>query len=163
MLFRNALEEDLPAITSIYNHEIINSTATFDEKEKKLQERKIWFKEHQKSPYMLLVAEQNGKIAGYASLSAYGSKDAFSCTAELSVYVDKDARRLGIGEQLIKEVIKRAKNEGKLHLLISLITSSNQASIALHKKIGFTFCGRINEIARKFGQFQGIDIYTLIL
>ena len=163
MLLRDALESDLPAITNIYNYEIANNTATFDENEKTLQERKIWFEEHQKRPYLLPVAELQGKISGYASLSAYGSKDAFSCTAELSVYVDKEVRGHGIGELLVREVISRAKTNGGLHLIISLITSSNKASIALHKKTGFKFCGRIDEIARKFGQFQGVDFYTLTL
>lgn len=161
MKIRLASSADLADLTAIYNYEIKFGTATFDTREKKLSERKLWLAEHNCNHHPLLVAEENGRLAGYASLSAYGAKDAFATTAELSVYVDPDHRGRGIGRSLIEALIKESHRDGFLKLLISVITSGNERSIALHKDLGFIYRGSIPGIACKFGQNLGIDIYTL--
>lgn len=161
MNIRIAEPSDLAALTAIYNYEIKFGTATFDTVVKNVEERRSWFDVHNRDHHPLLVAEDQGKILGYASLSAYGSKDAFATSAELSVYVDPLNRGKGIGKALMQSIIKVARNDEKLKLIISVITSGNDASIALHRYFEFTFRGSIPGIAYKFGKELGVDFYTL--
>ena len=163
MKIRIADLSDLAALTAIYNYEIKFGTATFDTVEKNENERLAWMSAHNRDHHPLLVAEENASILGYASLSPYGSKDAFATTAELSVYVHPNHRGQGVGKCLTKAIISHARSDGFLKLLISLITSGNDASIALHRSLGFTFRGSIPAIAYKFGKELGVEFYTLDL
>src|SRR5688572_7161576 len=78
---------DVPAIKDIYNHYVTASTATFDLQEQSLDERLIWFEEHQLLGYPMVVAEIGGKLVGWGSLSRYHSRCAYSQTVEASWYV----------------------------------------------------------------------------
>ena len=82
---RDAIISDLPAILNIYNYAIKNLAASFDIEEKTLEEREVWFREHQ-GQYPLLVAELDGKVAGYCCLSKFRDKAAYSRCSELSIY-----------------------------------------------------------------------------
>ncbi|MDY6321992.1 MAG: N-acetyltransferase family protein [Succinivibrio sp.] len=163
MLIRKTQESDLPAITEIYNAEILNGTATFDCAPKSLDDRLKWLHEHNRGNHPLLTAlsDDGSQVLGYASLSPYGTKDAFTSTVELSVYVSPKARRSGTAFELIKALISKVQGDGVTHLIISVITSGNEASVKLHQKLGFAFCGTIPEIARKFGVYLSVDIYVL--
>ncbi len=162
MKIRQAVPQDLPKLTEIYNYEVLNGTATFDMTPKTVAERQEWFNAHNHDAHPLIVSvDDDGLVIGYASLSGYGTKDAFKTTAELSVYVDQNHRGAGIGRALMEALLELAKNEGELHLIISVITSGNEASCSLHRALGFKYQGCIPEIAQKFEQFLGVDFYTL--
>ncbi len=160
---RAAVQEDLSAIAAIYNDEVKNGTATFDIRPKPLSEWEFWFSRHNKNNHPLIVIEPGGKVAGYASLSPYRDKEAYAETTELSVYIAKDFRRKGFASALLSELIRQAKNDPRTHLIVSVITGGNEASIRLHEKFGFTFCGTIHEAGKKFGKFLSIDNYELIV
>ena len=145
-LIRPAQQQDLPALLAIYNHEILNGVATFDLQPKSLAERQSWFDEHNKNNHPLLVAEQDGEVLGYASLSRYAEKAAYNSTVELSVYIAPSARRQGIASQLMLAVIDLAKKDNATHLIVSLITGTNQASISLHQKFGFNKVGTLHQV-----------------
>ena len=134
-LIRPAQQQDLPALLAIYNHEILNGVATFDLQPKSLAERQSWFDEYNKNNHPLLVAEQDGAVLGYASLSRYAEKAAYNSTVELSVYIAPSARRQGIASQLMLAVIDLAKKDNATHLIVSLITGTNQASISLLRNL----------------------------
>ena len=104
-----------------------------------------------------------GRIAGYATLSSYRTKEAYASTVELSVYIAPDFRRRGVASRLMEEILKLAREDERTHLVVSVITSGNEASAALHNKFGFTFAGNIPEAGVKFGEYQGIDQYYLIV
>lgn len=104
-----------------------------------------------------------GRIAGYATLSSYRTKEAYASTVELSVYIAPDFRRRGVASLLMEEILKLAREDERTHLVVSVITSGNEASAALHNKFGFTFAGNIPEAGVKFGEYQGIDQYYLIV
>ncbi len=162
MKIRQAELQDLEILTKIYNYEVENGTATFDMTPKSVEERKEWFNAHNHDAHPLIVAVgDDSLVTGYASLSSYGAKDAFKTTAELSIYVHQNHRGKGIGRALAQEILARASKEGKLHLIISVITSGNEASCALHRTLGFEYQGSIPEIAQKFGKYLGVDFYTL--
>ena len=162
-LIRPAQQQDLPALLAIYNHEILNGVATFDLQPKSLAERQSWFDEHNKNNHPLLVAEQDGEVLGYASLSRYAEKAAYNSTVELSVYIAPSARRQGIASQLMLAVIDLAKKDNATHLIVSLITGTNQASISLHRKFGFNKVGTLHQVGYKHQQFLDVHIYELFV
>lgn len=163
MLIRKAVPEDLPALLEIYNYEVTNGTATFDLTPQTLEQRKIWFDVHNVDNHPLYVADCDGAAVGYVSLSAYREKEAYKSTVELSVYVHRDYRRLGIASELMAFILDEARRDESIHTVVSVITSGNAASAKLHEKFGFTFCGSVKEVGVKFGRYLDIDNYYLIV
>lgn len=163
MKIRPARENDLPALLDIYNGEVELGEATLDLNPRTLDEWREWFLAHQTDAHFILVAEESGKPVGYASLSEYRKKEAYSSTAELSVYIDRDYRRRGAASALMEAVLEKARGCGKLHNVVSVITSGNEASERLHAKFGFTICGTLHEVGFKHGKYRDIDNFELIL
>jgi phosphinothricin acetyltransferase len=159
---RGAEVGDAESITEIYNDEILHGTATFDTDPKTVNDRIVWLDEHT-SPYFVLVAEIDGKVVGFCSLSSYRPRKAFDITAELSLYIAKAYRGLGIGTKLMQATLTRAKQEGKLYSILSLITSTNTVSVALHNRFGFTLCGTIPNVGYKFSTYLSLSYYQYIL
>lgn len=153
MVIRKAEESDLPALTDIYNYEVLHGTATFDTEPWTEQERAEWLHAHNVGCHPLFVAEYDGRTAAYASLSAYRPKDAYAGTAELSVYVDPAFRRRGIGRVLMAHTINWARECPDIHTVVSVITGGNEASIRLHREFGFLECGTLREVGKKFGRY----------
>ena len=154
---RKAIYTDVPAITGIYNEAILTTTATFDTEPKTTAAQRKWFKAHgPKNP--ILVAVEGGKIIGWASLSAYSDRCAYSGTAELSVYVKEKFRNRGIGRKLMQAVLEEGKKAG-LHTIISRIAGGNDVSIHLHRQFDFADTGVMKEVGNKFGQL--LDVYLM--
>ena len=76
-------------------------------------QRQVWFDAHNVENHPLYVAEQNGVVAGYASLSAYREKEAFASTVELSIYVAPECRRQGVATALMKFILQKAREDGE--------------------------------------------------
>jgi len=149
-IIRNATLDDLESITDIYNKAILKTVATFDTELKSYEEQKKWFEEHgPKNP--IIVAEEDGEVVGFASLSKYSTRCAYSDTAELSLYVKEEHQRKGIGKKLMKSIVDEGTKSG-LHAIISRITDGNKVSIKLHKEVGFEHIGNMKEVGFKFGK-----------
>ena len=154
---RKATLNDLKEITDIYNEAILKTVATFDTEIKSLDEQKIWFDTHgAKNP--ILVAEQNEIVIGWASLSQWSDRCAYSDTAEISLYVKSKYQGKGIGKKLIVSILKEGKKVG-LHAIIARITQGNKLSVRLHKKFGFKQIGVMKEVGQKFG--KRLDVYLM--
>jgi L-amino acid N-acyltransferase YncA len=158
---RKATIEDVPDILKIYNHAVLHTTATFDLKEKTLEEMKVWFQKYN-DRYPLIVATIDGKIAGYCSLSPFREKEAYRQTAEISVYVHEEARGKGIARKLIQTIIELGK-QADHHVIVAGITAGNDVSVHLHESFGFTFIGCFREVGYKFDQWQDVLFYQLTL
>lgn len=161
MNIRKAEERDLQALLDIYNYEVLQGTATFDYTPKTIEQQQQWLLAHNVGNHPLIVAEEAGSVMGYASLSSYREKEAYRATVELSVYVAPGFRRRGVATALMTEILRMAREDPDIHVVVSVITSGNQVSCRLHEKFGFTFCGRIPEAGIKFGQYLSIDNYSL--
>lgn len=160
-MIRRAEKRDIQALMDIYNDAILHTTATFDTETKDIENRTAWFLEHAE-PYILYVYEDAGCIAGYASLSRYRDRRAFDPAVELSVYIQKEYRGQGIGSRLMQEVLAYAGQCDKIETVISLITGENAASIHLHEKFGFSYCGQIQNAGVKFGKKLSLNAYQII-
>ncbi|WP_394524781.1 GNAT family N-acetyltransferase [Lacrimispora sp. JR3] len=163
MIIRTAEEKDVPQLLDIYNYEVEHGCATFDLTPKTMEEWMGWFYEHNVDNHPLIVAEEDGKAVGYASLSAYRPKEAYKTTVELSIYVDKDYRRKGIAGKLASNIIDMARKRDDIHTVISVITGGNEASCLLHEHLGFLYCGTMKEMGMKFGKMLDIINYQLMV
>jgi phosphinothricin acetyltransferase len=154
---RNAKLHDLNAITEIYNEAITKTVATFDTELKTYEDQKQWFTDHGlKNP--ILVAEQDGFIVGWASLSRWSDRCAYSDTAEVSLYVREEHQGLGIGKRLMERIIEEGEKTG-LHTVIARVTEGNESSIHLHESVGFTYIGIMKEVGQKFG--KRLDVHLM--
>ena len=158
---RSATLGDLPAITDIYNEAILTTTATFDTETKTLEQQRAWFAEHSER-YPIVVAEVEGEVRGWASVSPWSDRCAYSFTAEESVYVAEHARGKGIGRLLLAAAIELACGAG-LHTLIARIADGNPASFRLHESLGFEKVGIMREVGRKFGKLLDVHILQIML
>jgi len=109
-LVRRAVLDDLGAITEIYNEAVLRTVATFDVVPKTVEEQRPWFMSHG-SRHHILVAEEDGGVMGWASLSKWSDRCAYSDTAEISIYVEEH-RGKGIGKRLMKEILDQGQKCG---------------------------------------------------
>ena len=163
MEIRKARREDLRELLDIYNYEVLNGVATFDLNPKSMEEWEKWYMAHNVGNHPLIVAVYNGHVAGYASLSSYREKEAYRSTVELSVYVSPVYRRRGVAAALMKEILELARQDESIHMVVSVITSGNEASEKLHRRFGFSFCGTIHDMGFKMGEYRSIDNYELMV
>jgi len=157
LTIRQATLQDLDAITEIYNQAILNTVATFDTNPKTLEEQKSWFAKHGPK-YSILVAQQDDIVVGWASLSMWSDRCAYSNTAEISLYVREEHRGKGIGRKLSEATIQAGQNAG-LHTIIARITEGNKISIRMVESLGFEHIGIMKEVGQKFGKL--LDVYLM--
>ncbi len=148
---RLAALADLPAINAIYNHSVLYSTATYQTEPSTDAERAAWFAAHGDN-HPVIVAEIDGTVVGWGSLSPFHPRAAFARTVENSVYIHKDFHRRGVGKAILVELLKRAKDLGH-HRVIAAISGDQEPSLALHESLGFTERGRLTEVGCKFGRW----------
>ena len=101
-----------------------SSAATFDLEEQTFEQRRLWFKERGER-YPLIVAELEGTVIGYCSLSRFRDKPAYWITAESSVYVDGPQQGRGIGRVFMEEILRQA-SKISYHAVIAGIAGDNE-------------------------------------
>ncbi|WLV24937.1 N-acetyltransferase family protein [Aciduricibacillus chroicocephali] len=159
-MIRNAVEQDLSEILTIYNDAILNTTAVYHYDEKTIEERKSWFAGKMANQEPVLVYEELGKVFGFATYGTFRPWPAFKYAIEHSIYVSSTGKGKGIGSQLLKELIDIASERG-IKTMVAGIDTSNPASIALHEKFGFTHSGTIQNAGYKFGRWLDLAFYQL--
>jgi len=161
VIIRTANIKDISSIQEIYNEAIRNTNATFDTKEKSIDEIKDWFNSHGlKNP--IIIAKEKDNIIGWASLNKYDEKKAYSDTTELSLYVKSDFQSKGIGKKLMENILSEGKKAG-VHVVLARVTAGNKISSHLHKSFGFEKIGTLKEVGKKFGKILNVHIYEKIL
>lgn len=162
---RRARLTDAEDIRAIYNREVTESTSVFDMIPRTADQQRQWLAERE-GAYAALVATQEGpdgpEIVGFASLSPYRSRPAYSTTVENSIYVRRDRHRQGIGRALLSELLELARAHG-FHAVIARVVDANAGSIALHRACGFTVVGTEREVGRKFGRWLDVVVLQRLL
>jgi phosphinothricin acetyltransferase len=161
VLARLATIADAEAIRSIYNVEVTGSTVTFDLVPRTLEDQRAWLSARS-GAHAVLVAEDAGAVVGFASLSPYRDRPAYSTTVEDSVYVHREQQGRGIGRLLLTDLLAVATNHG-FHAVMARIVGGHDASIALHRACGFEFVGTEREVGRKFGRWLDVDLMQKLL
>jgi len=151
---RLAERRDAEAIRAIYNLEVAESTVTFDLVPRTLDEQVDWINAHS-GAHPAVVADEDGEVVGFGSLSPFKERPAYSPTVEDSVYVRRDRRGQGIGRLLLDEVLGLAVDHG-FHSVMARIVGGHEASIALHVACAFELIGTEREVGRKFGRWLDV-------
>ncbi len=158
---RPAALGDAAAVAAIYNDAVEKTTATFDTQPRSLEAQEKWLRDHgQRWP--VLVAEQAGEVAGWASLSRWSERCAYDDTAEDSVYIAQAARGRGLGKALLDALLQAGRRSG-FHTVLARIADGNPASVRLHESFGFKTIGVMKEVGFKFGRRIDVSILQLML
>lgn len=148
-----ATDDDLPGIVEIFNYTAANSAANFASRPASVAERRDWFEQFSSTgPYRLLVARRGNLVLGYASSQRYRGHEAFRETVEVSIALHVSCRRQGVGTSLYRALFDCLARE-PVHVVLAGIALPNDASVALHRKFGFTEVGTFREYAVKNGQY----------
>jgi L-amino acid N-acyltransferase YncA len=147
MIIRDAAEVDLPAIIEIYNAATATRLSTARFGRVTVEERLPWFRAHSPDEFPLWVAEVDGLIAGWLSFHEFIRRPAYRGAVEISIYVNEQLRRRGIGRALLAKAIAHAP---RLHArtLIGYVLGHNEASLALFEQAGFERWGCLPRIAK---------------
>lgn len=159
---RDAVAADLPAMLEIYNDAILTSTSSWDYDPWTAGQHADWYAHKVEQGLPLLVAVAGSELLGYATYGEFRAKIGYAATSEHSVYVRDSARGHGVGLQLMKALIERARQSG-VHALIAGIAGENEASLALHARLGFVEVGRLPEVGRKFDRWLDLVLMQLTL
>jgi phosphinothricin acetyltransferase len=158
---RLARPDDAEAIRQIYNHEVTTSTVTFDLVPRSLSDQLEWL-EARSGAHAVIVADDDGEVIGFASLSPFRDRAAYNSTVENSVYVRPDRQGTGVGAALLTELVALASQHG-FHSVIARIVGGHDASIGLHKRLGFDEVGTEREVGRKFGRWLDVVVMQKLL
>jgi L-amino acid N-acyltransferase len=159
---RPAGEPDLPDILRIYNHAIEHTTAVFEYRPHTIEMRREWFRAKQAGALPVLAAVEADAVVGFASYGPFRAWPAYKYSVELSVYVDPQARRRGIGTGLVRGILDHARAQD-LHVVMAGITSDNAVSLRLHERLGFVEVAHIREVGYKFGRWLDLKLLQIVL
>ena len=160
---RLATEADLPAINAIYNREILEGVATWDTEPWSPEQRLEWFREHTRPGAVALVADlPDDPLAGFGYLSFYKARLGYRFTREDTLYVRPELHRRGIGRALLAALLDDARGLG-VHAVLARIEATNEASIALHRALGFEVVGHERESGHKFGEWRSLVQMQIVL
>ncbi|WP_424935368.1 MULTISPECIES: N-acetyltransferase family protein [Bacteria] len=154
---RDVVPDDLAAISAIYNHYVRESVVTFDEEEGTPED---WAVKHAGLgeaglPFLVAADAVSGRVLGYALVQPWRVKSAYRFTVEDSIYLSADAAGRGIGRVLLGALLEACAAAG-LRQVIAVITAGGaEASIALHRRLGFVETGRLHDVGVKFGRPLG--------
>lgn len=158
---RTATENDAQALLDIYAPYIQNTAITYEYEVPSLQQFQSRITHTlQKFPYF--VAESNGTILGYAYASDYGERAAYAWTAEVSIYIAQNSRKMGIGKKLYA-ALERALQKQNIITLIACVAYTerqdehlNKNSLEFHKHMGYEVTGKLNHCGYKFHKWYDI-------
>ena len=159
---RPATEADLEAITVIYNREVEGTTNTLDTEPRDERLRRTWFGSHEAAAYPLLVAELDGLVAGWASLSPWSQRGGYARTVEASVFVAEGCRERGVGRELLVALIDAAR-QARHRVILARVESTNEGSRRLARSLGFASVGVMHQVGEKFGRVLDVELFELLL
>lgn len=157
MLIRAARESDFDAIAFLLNHYIrataihfgvdpVTSAALCED----------WSSHRDRYPF--LVAEIEGRFAGFSKASAFRERAAYAWTTESTVYVARGMERRGVGKALYQRLFTFLRAQG-FQTVLAGITLPNEASVLLHESIGFAKVGHVARAGWKFDRFHDVGFW----
>jgi L-amino acid N-acyltransferase YncA len=152
MQIRDAIQADFDEITAIYNEVLTNSTAIYSDRPTTSEERIAWWRMRQEQGYPVLVARDDGSIAGFGTFGDFRPWPGYRFTVEGTIHIPSSARGQGVGTELLQALIVRAGTLGK-HMMIAGVDSENTASLRFLERFGFERVGHLREVGYKFDRF----------
>jgi phosphinothricin acetyltransferase len=155
VLVRLAKPADAAAIAAIYRPYVEGSRISFEESAPDVGE----IERRMASPvHPWLVAEEDGRVLGYASSSPYHRRPAYRWTVETSIYLAAEAQGRGLGKRLLSSLIELLTKQGYV-TAIAAIALPNATSVALHEQLGFSPAGTYRGVGFKLGQWTDVSLW----
>lgn len=161
-LIRPATSGDAEAIARIYGHYTVNTSISFEEEVVSSTDMAQRIQEVLSSSLPWLVADQGQQAVGYAFASKWKGRCAYRYSVETSVYLDPAFTGRGIGSQLY-EALLAALRQRSIHVVIGGIALPNEASVALHERLGFSKVAHFREVGYKFGHWIDVGYWQRAL
>ena len=153
LVVRDATEADVPAMNAIYNEYIVDSHVSFDTEAWTDAERLAWFRSRIGSGYPVLVAVLDGAVIGTSWSGPWRDKAAYRGSVETTVVLGPGESGAGAGSLLYRRLHEELRERG-FHTAIGVIALPNDASIALHAKLGYERVGVLHDVGFKDGRFH---------
>lgn len=160
-MLRSATPDDAAQIAEIYNHYVLSTTISFEEQPVAADEMRTRIATVTATlPW--LVIERAGRVVGYAYATPWRARSAYRFSVETTVYVAPDCARQGIGQQLYQAVIAGLR-ERQIQVVLGGIAQPNEASVALHERLGFEKVAHFKRVGRKFERWVDVGYWELQL
>ena len=163
-MIRNVVPEDASVIAKIYNHYIEQTIITFETELIDAAEilRRIEATLASGFPWIVKLDDE-GEVVGYAYADFWRKRIAYRASVESAVYMNHQCTGNGWGKELYEELLKRLQEAGNVHVVIGVISVPNDASVGLHRKLGFEDGGFYREVGRKFDRWIDVQMLQLKL
>lgn len=162
---RPVREKDAPRIAEIYNHYVLHTTSSFETQMVDCREMENRIARFASAWPYFVATDAGGHVVGYCYAHQWKERAAYSHTLETTVYVDHIHRGRGIGTMLMRRLIDTLTADRKtdVKVLIACVTAENEASISMHRRLGFLPVSHFRSVGCKFGRWLDvIDLqYTL--
>ncbi|NIM01921.1 MAG: GNAT family N-acetyltransferase [Acidobacteria bacterium] len=156
---RHGQASDLDAISRIYDHYVATTHVTFDLEPPGAERRRAWFEQFSTAGrFQLYVASGGGEVLGFACSTPFKERAAYDISVETTVYLDPDAVARGLGQRLMATLVEALERAG-VHRAYAGVALPNDASEALHGKLGFRRVGVLSEVGRKFDRYWDVAWY----
>jgi phosphinothricin acetyltransferase len=158
---RSVEDADWPAIADLTNHYIEHTAVHFGyEPVTPTELRDLWWPKRDLYPF--LVAADGARFLGYAKAGLWRERAAYKWTAEVGIYVARDAQRTGVGTRLYQALIDECRERG-FHSLVGGITLPNEPSVRLHERVGFVKVAHFAHAGFKFGAWHDVGFWQVML
>lgn len=162
---RAATDDDVEAITSIYNATLETTTHEWTDTLHTVDEVRAWLRGRQAEGWPALVAVDDGEVVGWATYGDFRDSvrwPGYRFTVEHSIHVREDHWRTGVGRGLLAALEEHARAADK-HVMVAGVDSENVGSIRFHERLGFVEVARMPEIGQKFGRRLDLVLLQRIL
>ena len=155
---RFAKPEDAKELLKIYAYYVTDTAISFETEVPSEEEFKLRIEEVLKS-YPFIVACKDDEILGYAYLHSFVGRKAYELSAETTIYLNPDKKKMGIGKKLysVLEDIAKAQNITNIYSCIGYVDKEdeylNNNSVQFHEHIGFRMVGKFENCGHKFGRW----------
>lgn len=156
ILLRDARDDDMEAVQAIYAHHVLNGFGSFEEEPPSLDDMAARWSAVLAAGLPWLVAEIDGRIAGYAYAGPFRPRAAYRFAVEDSVYIAPDFTRRGVGQALLADLIARCEAGPWRQMLAVIGDSGNHGSVGLHRALGFSPVGTFASVGFKFGRWVDV-------
>jgi N-methylhydantoinase B/oxoprolinase/acetone carboxylase alpha subunit len=165
VVVREAVEDDLRAITDLFNALIPTTTVAWRDDVADAAEMADWFAGQRAENHPVLVAEVDGAVVGYTTWGRFRGGPRFPGyrhTVELTIHVAGSHHGQGVGRALLRALADLARERG-VHVMVAGVDRDNAASIAFHASMGFVEVASMPEVGRKFERWLDLVLMQLIV
>jgi phosphinothricin acetyltransferase len=153
---RSSQDQDLAAITAIYEHHVLHGTGTFEVDPPSQEDMRTRRADVLSKGLPYLVAADGERVLGFAYCNWFKPRPAYKFSAEDSIYISPEAQGKGLGRALLAELSAHAEKAGVRKLIAVIGDSANTGSIGLHLSVGFHHVGTLKSCGWKFNQWLDV-------